>query len=248
MLKNAIFKSILLDKRIVLDGRRSKVVHKIDEQSDTVFLMQIGSEKGVQIINEDFSIEKVPSYPNTHVIFENDPDRQFCLVQQNTSAFAETETVINILERNLNRYLDRYQLRIYIKPLFNEYDFWNLIDQYDGRVIKLRFEFIKHNLANIAKTLPEGFKRLQSDINSHKATLITEAPKRGVLEVDKDNQELNGLVDYSKNGGGDIGIKVRGIRAEFKTSKTKRKVEIDEIVFQSSEQLNNFIKDFNGNT
>jgi hypothetical protein len=96
--------------------------------------------------------------------------------------------------------------------------------------------------------LRSGFKRLQSDINSHKATLITEAPKRGVLEVDKDNQELNGLVDYSKNGGGDIGIKVRGIRAEFKTSKTKRKVEIDEIVFQSSEQLNNFIKDFNGNT
>jgi len=245
--KNDIFKSILLDKRIILDGRKSRVIHKIDQQSDNVLLMQVGSEKGVQIVKEDFTVEKIPSYPNTHVIFDNDPDRQLCLVQHNTSAFAETETVINILERNLNRYLERFQLRVYIKPLFNEYEFWNLIKQYEGRVTRLRFEFIKHNLANIAKTLPEGFKRLQADINSHKATLSAEAPKNGILEISKDNQELNGIVEYSKNGGGDIGIKVKGYRSEFKTSKSKKKVEIDEIEFQSPDQLVNFIKGLDGN-
>lgn len=246
--KNDIFKSILLDKRIVLDGRKSRVIHKIDQQSDTVLMMQVGSEKGVQIIKEDFTIEKIPSYPNTHVIFDNDPDRQFCLVQHNTSAFAETETVINILERNLNRYLERSQLRVYIQPLFNEFEFWNLIQQYEGRITRLRFEFIKHNLANIAKTLPEGFKRLQADINSHKAILLAEAPKNGVLEISKDNKELNGIVDYSKNGGGDIGIKVKGYRSEFKTSKSKKKVEIDEIEFQTPDQLVDFIKRLDGNS
>lgn len=240
--KNSIFESILLD-RIVLDGRRSRVIHKVDNTFRTIILLRIAAEKGVEIENEDFTTQRVSNYPSLHVAIDNDPKRQYCLIEQNPKAFKDTETVAHILERNLNRYLAKYQLQVFFKPLFNEYDFWDLINQYEGRISRLRFEFIKHNMANIADSIPEGLKRLQEDTNSPKSTLITEAPKTDHLNISNENEIVKGLVDYSKKGGGDIGIKVKGVRYELKTKKKKLKFEVDEGDFNSLEEFTKLMKD-----
>lgn len=240
--KNSIFESILLD-RIVLDGRRTRVIHRVDNTFRTIILLRIAAEKGVEIEREDFTTQRVSNYPSLHVVIDNDPKRQYCLIEQNPKAFNDTETVAHILERNLNRYLAKHQLQVYFKPLFNEFDFWELVKQYDGRISRLRFEFIKHNMANIADSIPDALKKLQDDANSPKSILITEAPKTDHLNVNSENEIIKGLVEYSKKGGGDIGIKVKGVRYELKTKKKKLKFEVDEGDFNSLEEFTKLMRD-----
>ena len=94
---------------------------------------------------------------------------------------------------------------------------------------QIDFKFIKPNLASISKALPEDFKDFSNNVNSHESHIVLKAPKNGILEnIDKKNKDINGLVNYTSNGAGDIKMKIKGITKKISTDESPIIVKIQE--------------------
>lgn len=238
--KNLVLSQTLLNEKLKFKGKQSTLVHKLEAhetQEGEVFLFHVGVERKDEIEQEDFSKREISRYPDFWILINNDPQEQYVLVQRNYKAFSDTSTVINILDENLNKHLKNEQLAIYFRPIFDEKDFWGLIHQYHGRLQKLKFDFIKPNMSNISGRLSEDLRRYQDATNGHKASLEVEAPKNGTLEVDPETEMIEGLVNYSAQGGGDISIKVKGVKGKIHTSKSTKNIKIDELSIEGKDPL-----------
>lgn len=169
----------------------------------------------------------------------NNPNVQKIAISENLEAFSGTSVVKNILKDTLKRELKKYGLNIEIEQIFNSISFWDFIERYRYKISYLNFEYIKPNMANISSKLPEEFRKLAENINSHESHIIFRAPRNGVLEnIDKKNKVINGLVGYTSDGGGNIKVKIKGIRKQKSTSENPEFMEIREMDLEgSSEQI-----------
>ncbi|MNY36862.1 hypothetical protein D3C86_1713800 [compost metagenome] len=75
--------------------------------------------------------------------------------------------------------------------------------------------------------------------NSHKTSITLKAPDNGVLEnISKKNAQLNNLVNYSNEGGGDsIKMKLKGVSKKVTTSNMVKETYIDSAELESTNQL-----------
>ena len=113
--------------------------------------------------------------------------------------------------------------------MFEKHSFWELVDEYSGKLLSIDFEFITPNMATISSALSGDLKKLAKSTNSIRNRLRLESGESASLAQDQSNQMINGLVDYSGQGGGDITLKIKGLKKKVKTSKTLKEVEFDEI-------------------
>jgi len=128
--------------------------------------------------------------------------------------------------------------------LFNKAYFWSLVDQYKNRITWLEFEFITPNMANISGTLASTLKNLGKETNAVREELAFTADPASSLDIAPSNEIIQGLVDYTSEGGGDITLKVKGIRKRFHTSKSTREVYLSGLELTASpEQIVEIIRE-----
>lgn len=227
--KNEFLFRVLDINNFRIIGRGTELIYKVLGGDDNARLIKLGKEKEINIDTKDFTEETISTYPNVYIYFDNNPEHQFIYVQRNYKAFSSTQTVINLLEGALNRYLHKLQLKIYIKPIIEKEGFWDIVNSYQGVITKLSFELIKPNLANISSTLTDDLKSLQKNTNSHTTKLELNAPTGRTLEnINQTNQDVAGIVDYAISGGGDVGVKAKGIRKTIRTD-NHTEISIDEL-------------------
>ncbi|MBS4036163.1 MAG: hypothetical protein KGZ85_16995 [Ignavibacterium sp.] len=228
--KNDIFKSFLSSKKVTLKAK-TEALYKIIYSDKDEFLIRIGSHKKLKRHNKEFNEESIEDYPNVLVYINNDSTKQFILIEKNNRAFTSPDVVATMLEQSFKNALLKYQLALYIKPIIEKREFWKVVKEYDQKIRQLTFELIKPNLSNISKTLSEDLKSLQSNTNSHNTKLELNSAKGQVLEnIDEDNQDIEGLVNYSSEGGGDIFLKIKGMKKKIKASKKVHKeITVQEI-------------------
>lgn len=226
--KNEIFAHVL-SSFPQLQHRRANLNRKIDLDADPWFVVEINTQKTMQREREDFEKERIDVWPHVIVIINNRPDVQLIAISKNYRAFASGLTVLRMLRGNLERVLQRYLLTIQVDALFEESEFWNLIDEYKGRITSVNFELISPNMANISKALELDLAKLNADTNSHRTDLKLNSSDGGALEISKENTLVNSLVEYSSEGGGDIAVKVKGLKQTIRTSKSVREISIDEL-------------------
>lgn len=231
--KNKFFDQIL-GKFPLLRHRGLVIKHKVIVHQEELFIFKVGTHKSVDRDTEEFRKERIESWPNVTVLIHNAPDTQVIAISRNQRAFASTVTVAKLIERALTPPLRLYGLTIQIKEQFEKNNFWSVINQYKGRVIRVRFEMIAPNMANISHTLKIDLKQLNRDSNCQKANLELEAVSGAALEVSDNNELINGCVEYASQGGGDIAIKLKGIKKEVRTSTSVKSVQIDELDLQGS--------------
>lgn len=227
--KNRYFEEILKSDSIKFKRGNASIVHESEQIAKDKYKIRFGLQKKDLIEKSDFTKEQIERYPDFFVLIDNRPNQQIMLIQRNYKAFDKTETVSRILERNLNRYLRSFHLSVYVQPIYTESEFWQLAKQYEKQITKVIFEFIRPNMANISGGLADDLRSFQTDSNAHKGRLQLDAPNNGHLEMDDESKELNGIVNYSSQGGGEIYMKVQGLRKRIKTSEGIRSVEIDEL-------------------
>jgi len=231
--KNKIFRDVVNSKSILMQGRSADYIYKVLSVEHNYFLLRIARKKDINIDKEDFSEETIVSYPNVLILIDNRPSVQQLIIQMNYRAFESTEVVANILEKNFNRYLHQYQLSFYLRPITEKQEFWELTKKYEDRITQVAFEIIKPNMANISKNLSEDLKSLQKDTNSHKTKIELNSTEDSRLEnLNEKNGELAGLVHYANEGGGEISVKVKGIRKKIHTNKQVITESIDEITIK----------------
>jgi hypothetical protein len=112
--------------------------------------------------------------------------------------------------------------------LFEKHVFWDLIKANVGKVQEIVFEIITPNMANISGTLPDNLKDFARATNALRSKIEISSEKSNALKIDENNTTIAVLVDYSSEGGGDISIKINGLKKKIHTSKTVREVAIDE--------------------
>jgi len=194
-----------------------------------LFKLQLAPSRPLTRETHDYKREKVDNWPHIEVYILNSPDDQLLIIQDRASAFANTDTVANIILRGTRGGLDRIGLSLQVEPLFDESYFWSLVTQYNNKITSVEFEFITPNMANISKSLADTLKSLGKETNAVREQLTLRSDPSSSLDLDKGNNTIHGLVEYTSQGAGDIKLKIKGIRKRFQTSNSRREVHLSGI-------------------
>ena len=181
--------------------------------------------------------KEIKTEPYVYLIVNNDPNVQKIYISEDIEVFRSVNATKNILITIFRKYLHTKYLNIETNEVFDKKTFWTLVKRHQGKIKYINIEMIKPNLANISKSLPEAFKKFAENTNAHRSNIILKAPENGKLEkINESNKELEGLVDYSSKGGGEIKVKVKGISKQLKTSDNIKKIDIEQIYLEGSHE------------
>lgn len=226
--KNNFFQKIL-DNQIEITHKEYSLRKTQETIDDNLYLIKIASYKSIDRDNENFEKEKLPNWPSITIIIDNDEERQTIFISRNQKAFSNSKIVAKIIENSLNRYLSSYGLTIQIRETYDKNNFWNLIERHPRKVTRVRFEMVAPNMANISKALKVDLKKLNRESNCQNVNLELNSLPQTALEIDKDDELISGCVEYSSEGGGDIAVKIKGMRKEIRVSDTVKTIEIEEL-------------------
>ena len=230
--KNKFFKKIAQE----IDSfsySRGKIVHKKVAITDNIFLFKIGVKRDLKRRTREFEVEDIENWEPALIAFNNDPSIQKCLIQQ-SSGFQKTLTVAKILEDNFNKHLLRYQLSIIFEPIYEENYFWELVKKHKDKITQIDFELIAPNMSNISSSLNIDLGELNRSTNTVKTHLQLNSDKSSHLTPSQEDRFINGLVEYSSKGGGDITLRAKGIKKVLHTSKGINQVDIDEVAIEGT--------------
>jgi len=228
--KNEIFLEVLNDiNEKGYKYRRSPISHKA-YQYETIYMIQLAANRPLKRMTKEFVEEEIDNWPALTIAFDNRPNKQYLIIETKQEAFRYTNTVADMLEKNLNRYLKKYQLSLQIEPLFREEEFWRIVRR--GKVQYLKFYIVAPNLSDLSKTLSEDLKRTIKQTNSNKAQLHFYGSTESGLQISDDDKDIGGLVEYMAGGGGKAHVKIVGTKMIYKTQDDKRTISIDEIYFE----------------
>lgn len=229
--KNQFFDQVLSDLP-PFKHRGLEIKHKVTFDEDDWFIFKLGAHKSVDRDTEEFRKERIESWPNVTVLVHNNPNTQLLAISRNIKAFSSTKSVAKIFERSLTSALKPFGLTIQVREQFEKNNFWTLISQNVGRIMRVRFEMVAPNMANISNTLKVDLRQLNRDSNCQKVNLELDAIAGAALEIKDTNELVNSCLEYASLGGGDIALKIKGLKKEIRTSTTVKSVEIDEIFIQ----------------
>lgn len=130
--------------------------------------------------------------------------------------------------------LGHHHLRAIHEPLFEKQQFWSLLHKYEGRVKSVEFEIITPNMANISGSLSDDLKDFAKATNSTRNKLKIESDPEAPLHLVEENRTLQGLVNYSSEGGGNISLKIDGVKKKYHTSKTVKEIQLGDMEISGS--------------
>lgn len=215
------------------DRRHETITKKLYEKDD-FFLLRIAHNKSIHRETKDFRDEVIDNWPSILVAIWNDPQKQFIAVQKRTSAFSSCEVVVKMIIAAIASQLGHHHLCAIHEPLFEKRQFWSLLDQYEGRVKSIEFEIITPNMANISGSLSEDLKDFAKATNSVRNKLKIESDPEAPLHLEEGNSTLQGLVNYSSEGGGNISLRIDGVKKTYHTSKTVKEIQLGDMELQGN--------------
>lgn len=206
--------------------RDAAIISEVQSLTTDVFSIHLAPSRPLTRETPDFRQEKVENWPHITVYILNDKDEQYILIQDRVIAFANTDTVAKLIERGTRNKLERLGLSLHVERLFDKGYFWGLVETYKNRVTEVEFEFITPNMSNISHTLANTLKSLGKETNAVREDLALASDPASSLDINPSNETIQGLVDYTSEGGGDITLKIKGIRKKFHTSKSSKEVHL----------------------
>lgn len=243
--KNQFFSDAILETKSFSDKKHETITKKlIEKDGGDFFLLKIAHNRSIHRETREFKDEIIDNWPSILVAIWNKPDKQFIAVQKRTTAFSSCDVVVKMILGKLSIYLSHHHLRAIHEPLFEKKQFWSILNQYQGKVKSVEFEIVTPNMANISGALPEDLKEFARQTNSTRNKLKIESDPDAPLHLVQDNKVLQGLVNYSSEGGGNISLKIDGVKKTYHTSKTVKEITLGEIEMQGgAEQIMNALKE-----
>jgi predicted CopG family antitoxin len=233
--KNSIFSEII-SRLIKINHRTFDIIQKSIPLGGDWIAFKLGAKKIVEIGTTDLKKSTIDSWPHITIIINNNPDIQTIAISRNPKAFSSTGAVAKLLQRNLEHALKARQLTLHIKPIFDKQDFWSIINKHEHDVSSVKFELISPNMSNISKSLTIDLRSINEQTNSHITNVELNADKGASLELDESNNIVAGLVEYAAQGGGNISVKLSGIRQKIQTNTEIKTLEIDEFTVDNLSQ------------
>ncbi|MDP4207275.1 MAG: hypothetical protein Q8928_00545 [Bacteroidota bacterium] len=231
--KNKILQKLITDDTFKFYNSQSEIYSKLLHTNGTLSYFRLGVKRNTKVFKKDFSEDYIENYPNIIVAINNDPNVQKIAIQSNTHAFQDCNTVSHIIQKTIDPKIKKSNLSFFVEPLFDKQEFWNLIKKYPKQVKQVTFNLISPNLANISKNLKLDLKSLYEDTNTLKTKVELNADEESYLDIKENSTFVNSLVDYSADGGGNIQMRVKGIRKALHTAQSPSDFNVDELLLKS---------------
>lgn len=242
--KNQFFKETIL-KIKNFEYPYSDLAHKVRHQGEDFFLFRFGVNRSISRETREFTEEEIDNWPSFYVGIWNHPNKQFFVVEERRDAFQHTKSFVKLFEENVNKFLERYNLVCLIEPLFEENSFWAVVNEYQERITSVEFELITPNLANISGKLSDELKDFAKSTNSQKTNMKIQSDNSSHLDIQEDNKNIDGLVDYSSEGGGDIKFRIKNLKKTISLGESVKTIQIDDIYISSinTKEISDLLKD-----
>ena len=231
--KNNIFQNILANENFRFHTPQSDITSKLLYTNGTLSYFKLGVKRSTKVFNKDFSENVIDNYPNIIVAINNDPAIQKIAIQDNIKAFADCKTVSHIIQKSVEPKVRQNNLSFFLEPLYDKQEFWNLVRKYPKQVKQVTFNLISPNLANISKNLQLNLKELYEDTNTQKTKVELNAEEESYLDIKENSKFVNSLVDYSADGGGNIQMRVAGMRKLIHTAQSPSEFNVEEQLLKS---------------
>jgi hypothetical protein len=159
---------------------------------------------------EKFEDEKLENWPHCHMFIDmNDhPDGQKIAIEHKTSVFVDELFPLRSLSDQVNKSLNSDGFEMAINPITKEPSFWALVNQHEGDIEELTFNFRVPNLFKLGNTLENDLKDVQREYGATEASLTVKNDKGG-LQIPKEEPLISQSVDYIARGGGTYKLKAR---------------------------------------
>ncbi|NUY82761.1 hypothetical protein HUK80_17795 [Flavobacterium sp. MAH-1] len=204
-------------------------------KNDETLIFGVANKKKLQYY-QNFQKHSINSEPFVYVIINTNPESQKVGVSRNVEAFTSESAAINVLLRVFNKYLKSYGLKISFEKIYDKKEFWSLLKQYSGKIKMLRFEIIKPNMSSISSSIKDYLKPLIEKTNSQTTKISLEADKGETLDkITPKNEQLNSLVEYTSEGGGNVVLRVNDQRKLIKSSDLSKTLVVPEASLKGSE-------------
>lgn len=233
--KNNLFQKVLTNEKFRFQTSQSDITSKLLHTSGTLSYFKLGVKRTTKLYNKDFSENFIDNYPNIIVAINNDPDVQKIAIQDNVKAFADCKTVSHIIQKSVELKVKQNNLLFFVEPLFDKQEFWNLVSKYPKQIKQVKFNLISPNLANISKNLQLNLKELYEDTNTQKTNIELNAEEESYLDIKESSKFVNSLVDYSSEGGGNIQMRVAGLRKLIHTAQSPNEFNVEEQLLKSND-------------
>lgn len=200
----------------------------IERQKDSLFLLLISRQKEVQYYTEEHEKSKIPSYPPAYIFIDNDPSQQLIAIERNAN-YSNSSTLVKRFLRSINPLLAKNHLLLKISPIYKSKSFWEYIESNTGRVKNIKFVLITPNMSNISSTLSAQLRDTAKQTKASETEYIVKADGNSHLVIDKENINISSVVDYTSNGGGEIVVRLKGIKGVYSSNDFQLHFEVDEI-------------------
>lgn len=225
--KNEFFTEAVSGAARFSDKRHETITKKVYEEND-FFLLRIAHNRSMHRETKDFKDEVIDNWPSILVAIWNHPEKQFIAVQRRTTAFTSSEVVVKMIISSISPQLAHHHLRAIHEPLFERKQFWALLNQHKGKIKSVEFEIITPNMANISGSLSDEVKAFAKATNSTRNKLKITSDPEAPLHLEESNVTLQGLVSYSSEGGGNISLKIDGVKKIYHTSRAVKEISLGE--------------------
>ena len=242
--KNMHFYESLLSIELFINASKSYPWKEVFTKNDWL-VFKLANIKRIVRENESFEIEQIDNFPSVNVILNNSKDIQVVAISRNSVGILNSgQSVVNIIESSVNCRLEKLGLICHFKPIIKKKEFWKIIRNNSNKIESVNFELISPNMAKISKSLSIDLKRLHKETNTQKTNIRFESAKNESLYIDKDNDSVSSLVEYSERGGGEINVKIAGLKKKVSTSKSTKTMTLDSFQIEniSEDSLNTFVK------
>jgi hypothetical protein len=225
-------------------SKRHKLNYKIEYADDEFILIRLANKKTIKL-EKKFHEEFHEIEPSCLIGFYNNSDVQLMAIESDKTSFGNSFSVLKIIENALTKQLDYYNLGFYPQPKYEARILWEMLERFDGRVEKLKFEFSKPNLARVNNALSDELKEAGKILNSAITKIEFDAPDKQVLEnLNIDNKQLVDLVKTSSEGAGPAKIKLTGLRSWETTENSVKSIELDTLEIEADrETIRTFVQE-----
>lgn len=228
--KNEFFLTALLGIKEFYYSR-AEIIFKIEQPQENILALKLGVNREQKIDNRDFEEEVVDNWPSALVVFDNNPHVQKVAIEIEYKAFQNVSTIVDILDKNLNDALLKYNLYVTIQPIFDKNRFWNVVEKYPQRITETEFKMISPNMSNISNNLKVDLVAWNKITNTQETKINLKSDENSHLTFKDGDEPVSSIVNYSSSGGGNITIKVRGLSRKISTNDKVIEIGIKDFEF-----------------
>lgn len=222
------------DNKFKFKNRHFK--HKLLFNESGIIIFKIANQKNTSF-EEDFQKKQLTVSPSCFVIIDNRKDIQRIFIEHKSTSFSEPNVVAKIIQSTFSKFLNGFGLNIEVNKEYQVSEFWNIIKMYPSGVTMVRFQLKYPNLPRVWASVQDVIKDTSKDTNSHETILQYKSDDEGCLEINEDNDQINGLAKASADSGSVITLNARGIKAYIKTGNTEKGIEIDDLEMKLTQDL-----------